>query len=81
MAGIDSDENRRAIGRALHITRIALGTFRPRSRDELFKIRLEPMYLHEARHRISMHGRPIAPRRSELPQHRQVVPGQIASAS
>ena len=81
VAGIDSDENRRAIGRALHITRIALGTFRPRSRDELFKIRLEPMYLHEARHRISLHGRPIAPRRAELPQHSQVVPGQIASAS
>ena len=49
--------------------------------QELFKIRLEPMYLHEARHRISMHGRPIAPRRAELPQHSQVVPGQIASAS
>ena len=82
MAGIDSDENRRAIGRALHVTRIALGTFRPRSRDELFNIRLEPMYLHEARNRISLHGRPLAPRRAgRLPQHSQVVPGQIASAS
>jgi hypothetical protein len=82
MAGIDSDENRRAIGRALHITRIALATFRPRSRDELFKIRLEPMYLHEARRRIALHGRPLAPRRAErLAQHSQVARGQIASAS
>lgn len=82
MAGIDSDENRRAIGRALHVTRIALGTFRPRSRDELFNIRLEPMYLHEARNRIRLHGRPLAPRRAgRLPQHSQGVPGRIASAS
>ena len=82
MAGIDSDENRRAIGRALHATRIALGTFRPRSHDELFNIRLEPMYLHEARNRIRLHGRPLAPRRAgRLPQHSQVVPGRIASAS
>ena len=52
MAGIDSDENRRAIGRALHATRIALRTFRPRSHDELLNIRLEPMYLRKARNRI-----------------------------
>ena len=78
MAGIDSDENRRAIGRALHATRIALRAFRPRSHDELLNIRLEPMYLHEARNRISLHGRPLAPRRA---QHSQVVPGRIASAS
>ena len=82
MAGIDSDENRRAIGRALHATRIALGTFRPRSHDELFNIRLEPMYLHEARSRIRLHGRPLAPRRAgRLPQLREVAPGRIASAS
>jgi hypothetical protein len=82
MAGIDSDENRRAIGRALHATRIALRAFRPRSHDELFNIRLEPMYLHEARNRISLHGRPLAPRRAgRLPQHSQVVPGRIASVS
>lgn len=82
MAGIDSDENRRAIGRALHATGIALGTFRPRSRDELFNIRLEPMYLREARARIRLHGRPLAPRRAgRLPQHSQVVPERIASAS
>lgn len=82
MAGLDSDENRRAIGRALHATRIALRAFRPRSHDELFNIRLEPMYLHEARNRISLHGRPLAPRRpGRLPQHSQVVPGRIASAS
>jgi len=79
MAGIDSDENRRAIGRALHATRIALRTFRPRSHDELFNIRLEPMYLHEARNRIRLHGRPLAPRRAG--RLRQVVPGRIASAS
>jgi hypothetical protein len=65
IAGIDSDENRRAIGRALHATRIALGTFRPRSHDELFNIRLEPMYLREARNRGRLHGRPLAPRRAE----------------
>ena len=82
MAGIDSDENRRAIGRALHVTRIALGTFRPRSRDELFNIRLEPMYLREAHDRIRLHGRPLAPRLAgRLPQFSQVVPGRIASAS
>jgi hypothetical protein len=82
MAGIDSDENRRAIGRALHATRIALGTFRPRSHDELFNIRLEPMYLHEARSRITLHGRPLAPRRAgRLPQFSQVAPERIASAS
>ena len=82
VAGIDSDENRRAIGRALHATRIALRAFRPRSHDKLFNIRLEPMYLHEARNRISLHGRPLAPRRAgRLPQHSQVVPGRIASAS
>jgi len=82
MAGIDSDENRRAIGRALHATRIALRTFRPRSHDELFNIRLEPMYLHEARNRISLHGRPLAPRRAGRPrQLSQVAPGRIASAS
>ena len=75
MAGIDNDENRRAIGRALHATRIALRAFRPRSRDELFNIRLEPMYLHEARNRIRLHGRPLAPRRAgRLPQHSQVAP-------
>ena len=82
MSGVDSDENRRTIGRALHATRIALGTFRPRSHDELFNIRLEPMYLHEARNRISLHGRPLAPRRAgRLRQLSQVVPGRIASAS
>lgn len=82
MAGIDSDENRRAIGRALHATGIALGAFRPRSHDELFNIRLEPMNLREARARIRLHGRPLAPRRAgRLPQHSQVVPERIASAS
>ena len=82
MAGIDSDENRRAIGRALHATRIALSTFRPRSHDELLNIRLEPMYLHEARNRSRLHGRPLAPRRAgRLRQLGQVVPGRIASAS
>ena len=82
MAGIDSDENRRAIGWALHATRIALGTFRPRSNDELCNIHLEPMYLHEARNRIRLHGRPLAPPRAgRLRQHSQVVPARIASAS
>jgi hypothetical protein len=82
MAGIDSDENRRAIGRALRATRIALRAFRPRSRDELCNIRLEPMYLHEARNRISVHGRPLAPHRAgRLGQFSQGVPGRIASAS
>jgi hypothetical protein len=82
IAGIDSDENRRTIGRALHATRIAFGTLRPRSHDELFNIRLEPMYLREARNHISLHGRPLAPRRAgRLRQLSQVVPGRIASAS
>ena len=82
MAGIDSDENRRAIGWALHATRIALRAFRPRSHDELFNIRLEPMYLHEARNRSRLHGRPLAPGRAgRLRQLSQGVPGRIASAS
>lgn len=82
MAGIDSDENRRAIGWALQATRIVLGAFRPRSRDELFNIRLEPMYLHEARNRSRLHGRPLAfPRAGRLRQFSQGVPGRIASAS
>lgn len=82
MAGIDSEENRRAIGRALHATRIALRAFRPRSQDELCNIRLEPMYLHEAHNRISLHGRPLAPRRAgRLPQHNHGARGRIASAS
>ena len=82
IAGIDSDENRRAIGWALQATRIAIGAFRPRSHDELFNIRLEPMYLHEARIRSRVHGRPLAPRRAagHLRQLSQVVPGRIASA-
>ncbi len=82
MAGIDSDENRRAVGWALHATRIVLGAFRPRSHDELFNIRLEPMYLHEARNRSRLHGRPLAsPRAGRLRQFSQGVPGRIASAS
>jgi hypothetical protein len=81
MAGIDSGENRHAIGWALHATRIALGSFRPRSRDELFAIRLEPMHLREARNRIGMHGRPIAPDGAGRRQFSRVVPGRIASAS
>jgi hypothetical protein len=82
MAGIDSDENRRAISWALHATRIALGAFRPRSHDELFNIRLEPMYLNEARNRIRLLGRPLAPPRTgRLRQFSQGVPGRIASAS
>lgn len=82
MAGIDSDENRRTIGRALHATRMALGTFRPRSHDELLNIRLEPMYLREARNRVRLHGRPLAHRRAgRLRQLSQVAPGRIASAS
>ena len=64
MAGTESDENRRLIGRALHATRIALATFHPRSRDGLFKIRVEPMHLREARQHSGLHGRPIAARRA-----------------
>ena len=82
MAGIDTDENRRAIGWALHATRIALRAFRPRSHDELFNLRLEPMYLHEARIRSRLHGRPLAPGRAgRLRQLSQVVTERIASAS
>jgi hypothetical protein len=82
MAGIDSDEGRRAVGRALHATRIALGAFRPRSHDELCNIRLEPMYLREARNRSRAHGRPLAPRRAgRRRQPSQGVAGRIASAS
>jgi hypothetical protein len=82
IAGIDSDENRRAIGRALHATRIALGAARPRSRDELFNIRVEPMDLRELNKGSSRHGRPLAPRPAgHLRQFGRAAPGRIASAS
>lgn len=82
MAGIDSDENRRAIGRALHATGIALGAFRPRSRDALINIRVEPMNLREARLLSWLHGRPLAPSHAGRARHLgQVVAGRIASAS
>ena len=82
MAGIDSDENRRAIGWALQATWIAIGAFRPRSNDELCNIRLEPMYLHEARIRSRLRSRPLAPGRAgRLRQLSQDMPGRIASAS
>jgi hypothetical protein len=61
MAGTDNDENRRAIGRALHATQIALGASRPRSHDALIDVRLEPIYLHEAGNRARLYGRPLAP--------------------
>jgi len=83
MAGIDSDENRRAIGRALHTTTIALGAFRPPSRDALFDIRLEPMYLHEAGNLARLHGRPLAANHAGRSPHHigQVAAARIASAS
>lgn len=82
LAGIDSDENRRAIGRALHAARIALGASRPRSRDALFDIRLEPMDLHEARNLAWLHGRPLAANRAGHVRHLgQVAAARIASAS
>ncbi len=82
VAGTDSHENRRAIGRALHATRIALGAFRPPSHDGLCNIRLEPMHLREARNRSRLHGRPLAPRQAGHPrQFGRGVPGRIASAS
>ena len=82
IAGIDSAENRRAIGRALHATRIALGAFRPASHDGLCNIRLEPMYLHEARHRSRLHGRPLAPGHAgHHYRFGQRAPDRIASAS
>jgi hypothetical protein len=82
MTGIDNDENRRAIGRALHAAQIALGAARPRSRDELFNIRLEPMDLRGFRNRSRLHGRPLAPRPAgHLRQFGRAAPGRIASAS
>ncbi|MCP4618321.1 MAG: hypothetical protein GY844_18035 [Bradyrhizobium sp.] len=47
MAKIDNDAIRRAIGQALHAANAALGASRRRSRNDLIKIRLEPMYLRE----------------------------------
>jgi len=82
VAGTDSHENRRAIGRALSAARIALGAFRPPSHDGLCNIRLEPMHLREARNRSRLHGRPLAPRQAGHPrQFGRSVPGRIASAS
>jgi hypothetical protein len=82
MAGTDSHENRRTIGRALHATRMALGAFRPPSHDGLCNIRLEPIYQREARSRSTLHGRPLPPRHAGHPrQFGRSVPGRIASAS
>lgn len=82
MAGIDSHENRRVIGRALHATGIALGAFRPRSRDALINVHVEPMNLREARHRSWLHGRPVAPNHAgRIRDLGQVAAGRIASAS
>lgn len=82
MAGIDSDENRRAVGRALHTALIALGAFRPRSHDGLFDIRVEPMRLHEASHRCNLLGRPHAAGHSGRLRHiSRAAAGRIASAS
>ena len=82
MAGVDSDENRRAIGWELKATEIALGAVRPRSRDELINIRLEPMYLREARNRSRLLGRPLTPRRAgHLRKLGRIGSGRIASAS
>ena len=82
MAGVDSDENRRAIGWELKATELALAAVRPRSRDELINIRLEPMYLREARNRSRLLGRPLAPRRAgHLRKLGQIGSGRIASAS
>jgi hypothetical protein len=83
VAGIDSDENRRAIGRALHAARIALGASRPRSRDALINIRLEPIHLHEAGNLARLHGRPLVPRHTGRSPHHlgEVAAARIASAS
>lgn len=82
MAGIDSDENRRAIGRALHATEIALGAFRPRSRDALINIRIEPMHLRETRNLSWLHGQPLAPSPGGHGHHLgQAVAARIASTS
>jgi hypothetical protein len=82
-AGIDSDENRRAIGRALHAASIALGALRPRSRDALINIRVEPIYLHEAGNLTRLHGRPLVPSHAgRRTRHLgQVSAARIASAS
>jgi hypothetical protein len=82
VAGTDSPKNRRAIGRALHVTRIALGAFRAPSHNGLCNIRLEPIYLDEARHRSRLHGRPLAPGHAGHPyRFGQRAPDRIASAS
>jgi hypothetical protein len=81
-AGIDSDENRRAIGRALHTSGIALGAVRPCSRDSLINIHVEPMYLREARNLSWVHGRPLGPSHAGRVHHLGgAVAGGIASAS
>jgi hypothetical protein len=76
MAGIDSDENRRVIGRALHATAIALGAFRPASHDGLMNIRVEPMDLSESRSLGWPHGRPLAAGDAGWAHH----PGRAAAA-
>lgn len=82
MAGIDSDENRRAIGRTLHAAGIALGASRPRSHNALMIIRVEPMHLREARDCGRLYGPPLAPRPARgLRQIDRVVPKRIASMS
>lgn len=83
MTGIDKDESRRAIGRALYAAQIALSAARPRSHDALIHVRLEPMHLHEAENLARLHGRPLPPYHAKRSAHHlgQSVKAQTDSAS
>ena len=57
-AKIESDELRHALEEAHHAISRALAVSRRLSGDDLIKIRLEPMYLRDSRHRQRPKGRP-----------------------
>ena len=84
MAKIDCEEVRRAIGQAVGGASMALLVSRRRSRNDMIKFRLEPMYLHEMAHRGSRRrlGRPpvISRHAARGPrQIRQPITQRIAS--
>lgn len=66
-AKIESDELRHALEEAHHAISRALAVSRRLSGDDLIKIRLEPMYLRDLRHRQRPKGRPrVVSRRAPL---------------
>jgi hypothetical protein len=83
-ATMDGDGARHEIEAAFHATSVALAASRRRSRNSLIKIRLEPMYLHDARYppdRRRPLGRPPAASRRAGRSFRKSGPMERASVN